>query len=183
MTIRISVWTPKGGVAKTTLALSMAGGLAAAGKRVLLVDRDPQGGALAWARLAKHSTPFVVSSAYVSGFDYAIYDLPPTLPDELPGQLVMPTLLDAASHLLYMRGRAFARELGKDAIAVPCRVRTDRAEQRELLKSQFEDAPILRDRAVYPRAYGQGKTVFDPLPIAYLAAARNEINQILGRIL
>jgi chromosome partitioning protein len=182
MTIKLTIWTPKGGVAKTTLTLNLAGALAADGKRVLVVDRDPQGGALAWARLAKQSTQFVVSSAYVAGFDVALFDLPPTLPDEIQGQLVMPTLLDAASHLLYLRGMSYAQQLGKDPVTVPARVRTDRAEQREILKAAFPDASIVRDRACYPRAYGLGKTVFDSLPIRGLHGARNEIRQILGRI-
>ena len=36
----------KGGVGKTTLALHLAGAWAAAGRRVCVVDADPQGSAL-----------------------------------------------------------------------------------------------------------------------------------------
>ena len=45
----LALLNQKGGVGKTTLALHLAGQWAAKGRRVLVVDADPQGSALDWS--------------------------------------------------------------------------------------------------------------------------------------
>lgn len=55
-TRRIAVINHKGGTGKTTTAVHVAAGLAAAGERVLLVDFDPQGNVAIWFGLERERT-------------------------------------------------------------------------------------------------------------------------------
>jgi chromosome partitioning protein len=56
----ISVVNQKGGAGKTTIALNLSAALAAEGKRILLVDADPQQTAQDWAAIRKRPASFRV---------------------------------------------------------------------------------------------------------------------------
>lgn len=58
----ISVLNQKGGVGKTTLSVNLASALKAMGRKVLLVDADPQGSSLDWAAAREADPLFSVVS-------------------------------------------------------------------------------------------------------------------------
>ena len=78
----------KGGSGKTTLSIHLAHSIALAGKRVLLIDADPQGSASAWVNAREDSSLFpVIGMArnslhrdlpeLLKGYDYGVIDTPP----------------------------------------------------------------------------------------------------------
>lgn len=88
----IAVVNQKGGAGKTTVAMQLGGTLGRQGRKVLVVDADPQGTASRWAASAQDSSPFpatVISLAAAGGklhrevkkfrgdYDFIVIDGPP----------------------------------------------------------------------------------------------------------
>jgi chromosome partitioning protein len=88
----IAVANQKGGVGKTTTAINLSACLADAGKRVLLVDVDPQGNATSGLGVDRKS---VVASVY----ELLLEDMSPQqimVSSRVPGLFVIPATIDLA---------------------------------------------------------------------------------------
>lgn len=89
----IAITNQKGGVGKTTTAINLSACLAAGGKRVLMVDMDPQGNATSGVGIEKAAIEECVYELLVDGVD------PRTVlrPGPVQGMDVIPSTLDLAA--------------------------------------------------------------------------------------
>ncbi|MEV5117997.1 ParA family protein [Stenotrophomonas indicatrix] len=182
--MRLVVCCFKGGVGRTTLSLNLAAAFAGQ-SRVLVNDRDPQCGSVAWAALSDE-TPFTVGRSSSPGFDLEIQDLAPSAPvkDQLPDAdlYVVPTLLDGGSYVVYLRTIETLRRQGKPFLPVANRVNLKRAEHRRRLEDpSLAGAIVIPERAALASYYELGETVFS-MRGAGVRKAREDILRVGGAI-
>jgi len=198
-----AVLSQKGGAGKTTIALHLAVAALQEGKRVLVIDVDPQQSAAKWANIRESDSPRVIATiapdlpkaladAARRGVELVIIDTSPRADRDcidicrradfvlVP---VRPSVMDIPAVEETMQLIEKAGQSSKSAIllnAVPS-LTSEGQEAGELLSQLGELLPVtLGDRVDFRRALTGGQGVTEFAPKSKAAAEALELYRVIG---
>lgn len=202
----LAITSQKGGAGKSTLCVHLAVEAMRAGKRVLLIDTDPQCSSLAWGDEREVNEPIVeameparlfdrLSRAKGDGVDLVIVDTAPRASAGLAGIMklatfivvvIRPTAFDLAT---LEQTAAMAKAASRPMCVVLNAVRPQIAEVAEaksvIQGLGLEHAPLeIGDRIAFARAVASGRAVGEFEPSGRAAAEIAELwRYVAGRLL
>ncbi|WP_029911546.1 ParA family partition ATPase [Caulobacter sp. UNC358MFTsu5.1] len=205
----VALLNQKGGVGKTTLALNLAGRWAAQGRRVVLVDADPQASALDWAQARAHAglarifgvvglprdTLHREAPELARGHDHLVIDGPPRVAALMRSALlaadlvlapVQPSPLDgwASEEMLRLveEARLYRPDLKARFVLNRCPARTVIARETALALAGPEPGVLRQQvgqRVIFAQAAREGRLAAELAP---LGAAAREIAGLAAEI-
>ncbi len=108
----IAVVNQKGGVGKTTTTINLAAALTLQGKKILLIDMDPQGNAATGLGIPRASREITIYDVLVDGVDLA----EAILETSVPGLKLIPSHVELAGAELEIGDRTGRTTILRDAI-------------------------------------------------------------------
>ena len=202
----IGVLNQKGGVGKTTISVNLAHALALKGNRVLLVDADPQGSALAWSAVRVEEPLFPVVGmpkpslhkdlpSIARDYAYVVIDGAPRVNELCRAAIlasdrivipVQPSPYDvwASEEVvnLIREARVYKEEI-RAAFAINRKIANTAIGRDVVSALAAYDVPVLDailcQRVVFAESATQGRTVFEVDPTSLAASEMQQLATIV----